>query len=635
MSANYPILMEREKSEVIYNISTWFALGAKRANLKKYTAYKILTITFVNNKNVPNTAEASWDVSLNEDGSIIAWVIPNSENEEKYDFFIGADSEKITATQSTTSESEYEGEYKIFYGYAYCFEINNLSMLDTSQIEDFNNTFGGDGSLTSLDLSNFNTSNATNMKDMFSSCHNLTSLDLSKFNTSNVTNMNGMFSSCSELASLNVGNFDTSKVTNMNSMFYSCSNLTSLDLSNFDTSKVTDMAGMFIDCSKFTSLDVSNFNTSNVTNMKYMFRDCGKLTTIYCNNNWKTDKITDSLEMFYGCSNLKGAISYDETKVDVNYANPDTGYFSYLPTPAIPFLANLDIRQNQIKNVVIDKLKQAPTSPVLGQVYYNTTDNKTYTYNGTTWDMLTNESEILYIPYKNEYTTDDYNEYYPKVVSAIQNHNNIYIWVHSLMNGYDTAGFVPLYSYTYSENELSLLFFTTILIGKSSGNTPTSQKFQMRFFTTDGSMELNVYQIPLVREEEGKGLSTNDYTNEDKQAVQDNTTARHTHSNKNILDTITASYTTEEKNKLAGIEAGAQVNTVASVNSKTGAVTLTASDVGALPADTTIPTKTSDLQNDSNFISSSIVTSFWQGTQNEYDTLENKDTTTLYMIIEG
>lgn len=306
-----------------------------------------------------------------------------------------------------------------------------------------------------------------------------------------------------------------------------------------------------------------------------------------------------------------------------------------LPTPAIPFLANLDIRQNQIKNVVIDKLSQEPSSPVVGQTYYNTTDNKVYTYNGTTWDILTNESEILYIPYKNEYTTDDYNEYYPKVVSAIQNHNNIYIWVHSLMNGYDAAGFVPLYSYTYSENELSLLFFTTILIGKSSGNTPTSQKFQMSFFTTDGSMELNVYQIPLVMEEEGKGLSTNDYTNEDKQAVQDNTTARHTHSNKmlldtydqtnanisdaitkkhthnnkSILDSITASYTTEEQTKLGGIEAGAQVNTVASVNSKTGAVTLTASDVGALPADTTIPTKTSDLQNDSGFITEAPVNS--------------------------
>ncbi len=50
---------------------------------------------------------------------------------------------------------------------------------------------------------------------------------------------------------------------------------------------------------------------------------------------------------------------------------------------------------------------------------------------------------------------------------------------------------------------------------------------------------------------DGKGLSTNDYT-------------------------------TNEKTKLDGIEAGAQKNTVTSVNSKTGAVTLGASDVGAV-----------------------------------------------------
>lgn len=41
---------------------------------------------------------------------------------------------------------------------------------------------------------------------------------------------------------------------------------------------------------------------------------------------------------------------------------------------------------------------------------------------------------------------------------------------------------------------------------------------------------------------------------------------------------------------------------VDSVNGKTGAVVLTASDVGALPDNTPIPTKTSDLQNDSGFI---------------------------------
>lgn len=48
---------------------------------------------------------------------------------------------------------------------------------------------------------------------------------------------------------------------------------------------------------------------------------------------------------------------------------------------------------------------------------------------------------------------------------------------------------------------------------------------------------------------------------------------------------------------------------VTSVNSKTGAVVLAASDVGALSDTTVIPTKTSELQNDSGFITSVPVTS--------------------------
>lgn len=48
---------------------------------------------------------------------------------------------------------------------------------------------------------------------------------------------------------------------------------------------------------------------------------------------------------------------------------------------------------------------------------------------------------------------------------------------------------------------------------------------------------------------------------------------------------------------------------VTSVNSKTGAVTLDASDVGALPDSTAIPSKTSELNNDSGFITSASVPS--------------------------
>lgn len=59
---------------------------------------------------------------------------------------------------------------------------------------------------------------------------------------------------------------------------------------------------------------------------------------------------------------------------------------------------------------------------------------------------------------------------------------------------------------------------------------------------------------------EGKGLSTNDYTTVDKNRLDEAWGVAHTHSNKPILDNVTAPYTTEEKTKLAGIEASAQVN---------------------------------------------------------------------------
>lgn len=59
------------------------------------------------------------------------------------------------------------------------------------------------------------------------------------------------------------------------------------------------------------------------------------------------------------------------------------------------------------------------------------------------------------------------------------------------------------------------------------------------------------------------------------QAIED----AHTHSNKEILDEITDAFKTADRNKLAGIENDAQVNTVDSVNGDTGVVTLDADDI--------------------------------------------------------
>lgn len=52
---------------------------------------------------------------------------------------------------------------------------------------------------------------------------------------------------------------------------------------------------------------------------------------------------------------------------------------------SIPYLTSLDLNKNEILNVVIQKLATAPTSPVEGQIYHNTTTHKTEVWNGTAW----------------------------------------------------------------------------------------------------------------------------------------------------------------------------------------------------------------------------------------------------------
>ena len=123
---------------------------------------------------------------------------------------------------------------------------------------------------------------------------------------------------------------NTEKVTNMSYMFFKCSSLTSLDVTHFNTAKVTNMNRLFSYCSSLTSLDVTYFNTANVTGMNNMFYSCSALTTIYASDNFVTDKVEYSYNMFYDCTSLKGTtLEYVASKTDHNYANCGTdGYFT-------------------------------------------------------------------------------------------------------------------------------------------------------------------------------------------------------------------------------------------------------------------------------------------------------------------
>lgn len=126
----------------------------------------------------------------------------------------------------------------------------------------------------------------------------------------------------------------------------------------------------------------------------------------------------------------------------------------------------------------------------------------------------------------------------------------------------------------------------------------------------------------------GKGLSTNDYDDTEKQNNTANTLARHTHSNKSILDNTTASYTLEEKSKLAGIN-----NYTLPVASSTVLGGVKAGENVNIGADGTINvTGGGEISNAEN--TNIQITKVWVGTQTQYDAITTKDNDTEYNIIE-
>ena len=235
---------------------------------KMYADYydNIISVSFINNLNIPEEAIEVKDPSVSETGNIKSWLVPNGSN---YDLYIGS---------NKTIYANIDSKY-LFKDMINVKSIE-FSNFNTSLTKSMGALFHNAENLTSINLENFDTSNVEDMGSMFRYCKNLITVDLTGFNTSKLVDISCMFRDCHNLQEVKFGNFDTSNISRIQQLFMYCGQLKKIDVQDFKLKNNVILMNLFYRCYSLETLDISGWDLTNSGSLNDIFIEAGIKTLI-------------------------------------------------------------------------------------------------------------------------------------------------------------------------------------------------------------------------------------------------------------------------------------------------------------------------------------------------------------------